>query len=404
MTRTHRRTPLFLVALVMLGLAVVAAPAEAQSPAIAGSTYIAAPPSRVLDTRDGTGGVSAALGSGGVLAFRPAADHPDATAVVLNVVAITPSQAGFLTVYPDGSPKPATSNVDFSAGQTTANLVMVPVANGVIDVFNHFGNTDVLADLEGYYVPSTSGTGFTASTPIRKLDTRDGTGRGGAVGPIGPGGTISLNLPSLPPDATSAVLNLTATNGTAPSVLTAYAAGPTRPNTSNLNFDAGQTLANLTVVSLTSRTLTIWNLAGSVDVVADLVGYYTSGSGSTFTPITPTPMFNTLDGTGAHGVAPLGSGDAAKAIVQVAGSGVVPANATAVLVHVAVTNATQTSFLTAYADSTSRPSTSNINFAAGQIVSNSMIVPVVNGAIDLWNSNGNVDIVADLSGYYMPVD
>jgi hypothetical protein len=386
---------------------VVAVPAQAQAAAVAGSTYMAVTPSRVLDMRDGTGGVpSSSLGGGGTLAFHPAGVPDNATAVVLNVLAIGPSAAGFLTVYPDGSSLPATSNVDFSAGQTTANLVMVGISNGAIDVFNHVGTTDVVADLDGYYVPSTDGTGFTTSPPTRVLDTRDGTGtQGGTIGPVGPGGTISLTVP-LPQqalNATAVVLNLTATDGTAPSFLTAYAAGSAKPNTSNLNFDAGQTMANLTVVPVNSRKLTIWNHTGSVDVVADLVGYYMASSGSTFTPITPTPLYNTLDGTGAHGVvAPLGPDQTAS--VQVAGVGGVPTNASAVLVHLAVTNATQTSFLTAYADgSAQRPDTTNINFAAGQLVSNSMIVPMVNGAIDLWNSKGSVDVVADVSGYFMPV-
>lgn len=36
-----------------------------------------------------------------------------------------PSSFGFLTVYPDGQGRPFASNLDWVAGQTVANLVVV---------------------------------------------------------------------------------------------------------------------------------------------------------------------------------------------------------------------------------------------------------------------------------------
>jgi hypothetical protein len=400
-TRPSRRRPLLVAALVTLGLTSVAAPTQAHVVTWGPGTYVAAPtPTRVLDTRDGTGGVSAPLGPGGVLTF-PTGVPSNAIAVVLNVTAVAPSTAGFLTVYPDGASFPQASSVDFAGGQTTANLVTVGLNSGVVDIFNHSGTTNVLADLQGYYVAYTDGAGFTTTPPTRVLDTRDGTGRGGAVGPVGPNSTFSLAVPAIPVDATAVMVNLTATGGTAPSTLTAYATGSARPATSNLNFDTGQTMANLVVVPVNSRKFSIWNNAGSVDLVGDLVGYYTPESGDPFTALPAQPLYDTLDGTGAQGhVAPLGPNQTATVPLDAILG--LPDEVSAVVVHLAVTNATATSFLTAFSAGTDRPNASNIDFTAGQLVSNTMVVPVVNNSIDLWNQNGNVDVVVSVTGYYAP--
>ena len=51
-------------------------------------------------------------------------------AVVLTVTVVDPVAAGFITAYPTGEPTPATSNLNFAAGQTIANLVTVPLGAG----------------------------------------------------------------------------------------------------------------------------------------------------------------------------------------------------------------------------------------------------------------------------------
>jgi hypothetical protein len=68
---------------------------------------------------------------------------------------------------------------------------------------------------------------------------------------------------------------------------------------------------------------------------------------------------------------------------------------------VTVTGPTASSFLTVYPDGQSRPVVSNLNFGAGRTISNQVIVPVVNGQIDFYNSSGNVQVIADLSGYFV---
>ena len=47
-------------------------------------------------------------------------------AVALNVTAVLPSTASFLTVFPQGVSRPLASNLNFSVGQTVPNMVIVP--------------------------------------------------------------------------------------------------------------------------------------------------------------------------------------------------------------------------------------------------------------------------------------
>jgi hypothetical protein len=65
------------------------------------------------------------------------------------------------------------------------------------------------------------------------------------------------------------------TNPTQSGFLTVYPSGATPPLASDLNFTPGQTVPNLVVVKLgPDGKLALYNLAGSTDVVVDLLGWY----------------------------------------------------------------------------------------------------------------------------------
>ena len=76
----------------------------------------------------------------------------NATAVVLNVTAAdSPGPESYLTLYPTGTTRPVASNLNFVAGQTVPNLVMVRVADGKVTIYNNLGSTNVIADIQGWY-------------------------------------------------------------------------------------------------------------------------------------------------------------------------------------------------------------------------------------------------------------
>ncbi|PBC78756.1 parallel beta helix pectate lyase-like protein [Streptomyces sp. TLI_235] len=116
------------------------------------AVFVPVPPTRLADTRQHGG----ALGPAGETAVQIGGANgvpADAVAGVLNVTATQPTAAGFLTVWPDGSPRPGTSSLNFLPGQTVPNHVTAPLGgNGRFRVYNHAGNTQVIADLSGYFV------------------------------------------------------------------------------------------------------------------------------------------------------------------------------------------------------------------------------------------------------------
>ena len=84
----------------------------------------------------------------------------------------------------------------------------------------------------------------------------------------------ATGLAGIPSGATAVLLNVTATNTTAAGYLTVFPSG-TRPLASNLNWGAGMTVPNLVVATLNSSgSFTVYNSAGSTDVVIDILGYY----------------------------------------------------------------------------------------------------------------------------------
>ncbi|MFF7550744.1 hypothetical protein ACFZCU_45100 [Streptomyces canus] len=248
------------------------------APAATPGRLVPLAPTRFLDTRNGTGAPKQRVGAGGVVKLKVAGVHgvptSGVTAVVMNVTAVKPSTSGYVTVYPDGKPVPAVSNLNFTTGETIPNLVIVPVIDGTVDLRNASGTVDLVADVTGWF--SSAGSTFTSSGPVRLLDTRSGLGA--RIGTVGPGGIVSLQVGGVDgvpsSGVTAVVLNVTVTGPTAGSYLTVYPHGRPLPAVSNLNFTTGETISNLVVVPVVDGRVTFANHAGDVHVVADLNGYF----------------------------------------------------------------------------------------------------------------------------------
>jgi len=249
-----------------------------------GSLFNGIVPTRALDSRGTTGGWNnTKLGAGAsrdLLVRGGATGVPlTATAVVMNVTATEGSAGSFLRVWPKGAPAPITSNVNFGAGQTIANLVTVQVGNAdAVSIFNAAGATDVVADITGYFDPGVGGR-FHPIEPVRILETRPPAPKGIVDGPLGQGVPKTLQVAGstskIPADATGVILNVTITGATLPSLLKVYPDGSSPPTASTLNFAAGQTIPNLTMMSLPPNgRLALFNLLGTVDVIGDAAGYF----------------------------------------------------------------------------------------------------------------------------------
>jgi hypothetical protein len=243
-------------------------------------------PARITDTRPDSGlpNANGTLGPGATLNIQVAGAGgvpvTGASAVVFNATVTNTTAFSWLTCWPTGQSMPTASNLNWTAGVTRANRVTIPLGtSGMVSCNNAGGKADLIIDVNAYYTDATlSGAQFVADNPSRILDTRNGTG--GFFGQVGAGQTADVAVTNVgfggpPVNAIAVVLNVTATNPTALSWLTVYPSLTSEPVASDLNFLAGQTVPNMTVVMVGSDgKVAVTNAGGSTDIIFDVVGYY----------------------------------------------------------------------------------------------------------------------------------
>jgi len=381
-------------------------------PLDAGGRYTPLSPARILDTRDGTGGISGRIGSGATVdvqvAGRGGVPTTGVSAVAVNVTVTRPTAAGFLTIYPAGGPRPLASNVNFTPDKTVPNLVVVKVGvGGRVSMFNSAGATDVIYDVAGWFSEPGTGGGndglYAPLVPARILDTRDGTGGGVR---LGPGASLDLQVAGrggVPAtSAAAAVLNVAATGTTAASYLTVHPTGEARPLAANLNFIAGDTVSNRAMVKLgTGGRVTIYNNAGSTDVVVDVGGWFGDASATaavgSYTALAPARLLDTRDDTGGVSGPVPGGGSVS---LQVTGRGGVPATGvSAVILNVTAVDPTGPGYLTISPSDTQRPLAADLNYAAGETRPNLAVARIGgDGRINLFTSTGT-QLVVDVAGW-----
>jgi hypothetical protein len=200
---------------------------------------------RALDTRTSSGAVAG--GKSVVLPLGGTTGVPtNASAVVMNLTVTQPTSYGFITAYPTGSLKPNVSNQNYVTGQTVPNLAVVPVgADGSVTIANTSpGTAHVIADVVGYFLPGTPAAAgaFAPIAPSRFLDTRT------SGGPVGSAYTVPVQVAGVkgvPRNATGVWVNLTVTEPTTFGYFTARPHKAPWSDASNLNFNRGQTIANM---------------------------------------------------------------------------------------------------------------------------------------------------------------
>ena len=131
---------------------------------------------RILDTRNGTGGVTSPVTSGHTVAMQVTGvgGIPSAGvgAVVFNLTVTQPSAAGYVTAYPDGVSRPLASNLNFAAGETIANRVMIPVVDGKVDLYLANASAQLIVDVSGYFTTAPPPAAAPTSTPRRRSGSR----------------------------------------------------------------------------------------------------------------------------------------------------------------------------------------------------------------------------------------
>lgn len=410
----------------------------ATSTAPPSNPYTAVPPFRVCDTRPAQPGIAAnqcntGAGSGPIAsgATRVIAvgglsgdgvPASGVTAVVVNLTGIAPSASTFLTLYPDGTTKPRTSNLNPLKGGTVANLVEVGVSSaGKLDLFNttNTGSINVALDVEGYVSATSPGFYNAAAAPVRICDTRhSGPGISAnqcntlGTSPIAGGATLTFKVnPPAPGSAVTAVVfNLTGIGPTKNTVLTAFTGS--RPTASNLNINGGTAtaLSNRVIVPVTCAggncTVSIWNSVGSINIAVDIDGWFTA-TGTSFTAM-PSPArvcdtrFGNVNDQGCA-KALVAAGAARMLNITITNIDGIPSNATAIVANVTAVNATTGTFITVFPGPSTQgvPTASDINDASSGAVPSLVVVGVgSDGTINLFNDVGSVNLIVDVLGYY----
>jgi uncharacterized protein YkwD len=366
-------------------------------------------PARIVDTRNGTG-LTGAVPPGGAVELqvtgRAGIPTSDVSAVAMTVTVTQPTAAGYVTLYPGGSSPPLAANVNFVAGETVSNLVVVKVgANGRVGLFNPNGSTHVVIDVAGWYSGAQTGAAgrFQPVTPSRILDTRDGTGGGVR---LGPGASLDLQVTGrggLPATGVqAATMNVTVTGTSSAGYLTVHPTGEARPLASTITFAQNATVAIRTMVKLgAGGKVTIFNGMGNTDVIVDVGGWFTdastSGTLGAFVPVTPSRILDTRDNTGGV-TGPVPAEGTVN--VQVTGRGGVPATGVrAVVMNATVTATAGLGYMTIFPAGTARPLASDLNFAGGETQANLVVVQVgTAGQVSLASSVG-AQVIFDVSGW-----
>ena len=360
--------------------------------------YVGVNPARLYDSRTadrllplgaGTSADVRVLGVGGV----PASG---VTAVALNVTAVGASGPSAFSVWPAGGTAPDIANVTVPTGIAMGSLVVVkPGANGRVSITNDLGAAHCVVDVVGYF-RTTAANRLQSITSFRAMDTRNGTGgRTGALGPATSFDLMVRGVGGVPANADSVVLNVTAVQPTAGGYLTVWPSGQTRPTTSSLNFPAGATVPNMVIAKVgTNGKVGVYNANGSTHVVVDIAGYLSPTAPGRYMPLAPTTVLDTRNDAAV--------GPAGSVTVTVAGVGGVPkTGVSAVALTIAAKSPTANTFITAWPTGVARPTTASLNPRAGVEVSNLCIVKTgTDGAVQLYNQNGTLDLVVDVVGYF----
>ncbi len=374
------------------GTYTITPPAPAAAPTGSASTgdgsYVPVTPARVLDTRSGSvlplgpgGRVDLpVLGRGGVPATGVAA-------VVLSLSSLCPSSSADLVVWPTGTTRPATSNLDLPARGQRAVTVVVPVgAGGAVSIGGSAGVSNLVADVVGY--TATSGAShFLPVTTAMVYDSRSTVGR------LAGGGSVSVPLPTLggvPAAQVSAVVAQVTVLGPSGD---GYLWTPRGSATSSVvNYRRSVNDVALAVLPVTGgRIAPIGNSGASVYLRVDVVGVWTSDARAT-------QLLTAVPATRVARI-PLTAGHPRNVRVT-GGSTGVPADASAVLVSLTAAEGGTATAFTAYPAGSAHPPRGDLRVGVADPHSNLALVPVGSGgAITMWIESGGRWVSVDVVGY-----
>ena len=257
------------------------------------------------------------------------------------------------------------------------------------------------------FVPA---SGDPVAAPARILDTRpDGVtvdGRFAGGGERAFGSTLELLVAGragLPTNATSVVLNVTATEAQGSGFITVFPCEAGRPTASNLNYVANANVSNMVIAKVGTGGLVCLFNSAATNLVVDVTGDFPAVDAFTALAdparlLDTRPDSTTLDG------AYLGDGlrtTGSVQVLQVSGRAGVPVGVSSAVLNVTVDQPEIAGFITVYPCDAGIPTASNVNYVAAQTVANAVISKLSDaGTVCLFNS-GATHLVVDIAGYFV---
>ena len=378
-----------------------------------GGTYVAASPTRILDTRIGRGL------SNRFVSHTPRSFHVAGTASVpSNAIAVTgnltvtgQTSAGYVTLGPTVAATPDFSTINFPRGDDRPNGVTVALAGDGTLAAVFVGSTgssatQLVFDVSGYFLPDFGNASYFALPPYRVLDTRNGTG---ATGKLTANSLLSFTVGAagVPSAAVAVTGNLTITGQSKAGFV---ALGPELLSPaafSTINFPARDDRANNVTVQLgANRTVLgiyVAPAGATTHLIFDVTGYYLPGpGGAAYFPISPVRTVDTRSGLGLAKALTSGT------IKPFSIAAFVPTGTVAVSGNVTVAGQSTGGFVAIAPSLTWPTTTSAINFPVRDDRANGIVVPV-DGSLGLSavfggaSSKATTHLIFDLTGYFVPI-
>jgi hypothetical protein len=362
------------------------------SPAATGSPLTLHPvvPTRLLDTRTGTGGRTGPLRAGEVLVVGSTTLRFPVlpSALYGNLVLTEPDAAGYLQAWPCDQARPPTSVLNAGPGQTVANgALLLLSATGELCLSSSM-TTHVVLDATGYLLSDGSGLGLRARDPVRVLDTR--AGRNPAAGE-----TVRLDLVGgghVPPSARAVTVTFTVTDAAGPGFVTVWPCDVPMPLASSVNAQPDVPRPNTITVPLAADGSVCAMASVELAMVVDAAGWWEVG-GRSVRLESPRRAWDSR----TEGLRVPANRQIAVPIGHTVGGA-----APAALVNVVVTEGTAPGYLTVWPCAVPRPVASVANWITGSTSAANTLAVVDARSRMCVHASADVHLVVDVVGWLDP--
>lgn len=369
--------------------------------------FVPVTPCRIADTRNPSGpfggpAISASTARSFAIPSSACGIPATASAYSVNVTVVPRGLLGYVTLYPTGQPLPLASTLNSLDGRVKANAAIVPAGDGKAVSVYATHTTDVILDINGYFVDDTvpaTKLAFFPLTPCRVADTRGQNGSlGGPFLPASQERSFPVRSTcSVPANAQAYSLNFTAVPRGTLGYITTWPTGVARPLVSTLNAIGGQVTANAAIVPAgTNGNISVF-AANNTDLVIDINGYFApaGAGGLSLYSLAPCRVLDTREPAGS----PAGSGvQTTNVASSLCGAA---ANARAYVLSATVVPPGLLGYVSLWPQGEPQPLVSTLNSLDGAVTSNMAIVPTNNGGIS-WFSDYLTHLILDISGYFAP--